>query len=168
PPSSVTILVTDDDTAGFTVTPVGGLVVHENGTPSTETFTVVLNSQPTNTVSIPSITSSNTSEITVSPASLSFTAGNWNTPQTVTITSVLDGMDDGDQNVNISFGNSTSADSKYNSTAIPAVTAINTDSNEPLVRIQNLSASSMLENGTSTITFEIRLSLKPNANVTIG
>lgn len=168
PPAQVTILVTDDDTAGFTVTPVGGLVVHENGTPSTETFTVVLNSQPTNSVSIPTITSSNTSEITVSPSSLNFTTGNWNTPQTVTITSVLDGIDDGDQNVNISFGNSSSTDPKYSSLSIPAVTAINTDSNEPLVRIQNLSASSMLENGSSTITFEIRLSLKPNANVTIG
>ncbi|MBM9589729.1 hypothetical protein JWG41_04690, partial [Leptospira sp. 201903075] len=168
PPAQVTILVTDDDTAGFTVTPVGGLVVHENGTPTTETFTVVLNSQPTNSVSIPTITSSNTSEITVSPSSLNFTTGNWNTPQTVTITSVLDGTDDGDQNVNISFGNSSSTDPKYSSLSIPAVTAINTDSNEPLVRIQNLSASSMVENGSSTITFEIRLSLKPNANVTIG
>ncbi|TGL35770.1 beta strand repeat-containing protein [Leptospira perdikensis] len=168
PPSQVTILVTDDDTAGFTVTPVGGLVVHENGTPTTETFTVVLNSQPTNSVSIPTITSSNTSEITVSPSSLNFTTGNWNTPQTVTITSVLDGLDDGDQNVNITFGNSSSSDPKYSSISIPAVTATNTDSNEPLVRIQNLSASSMVENGTSTITFEIRLSLKPNANVTIG
>lgn len=168
PPAQVTILVTDDDTAGFTVTPVGGLVVHENGTPSTETFTVVLNSQPTNSVSIPTITSSNTSEITVSPGSLNFTTGNWNTPQTITITSVLDGTDDGDQNVNISFGNSSSTDPKYSSLSIPAVTAINTDSNEPLVRIQNLSASSMVENGSSTITFEIRLSLKPNANVTIG
>lgn len=168
PPAQVTILVTDDDTAGFTVTPVGGLVVHENGTPSTETFTVVLNSEPTNSVSIPSITSSNTSEITVSPASLNFTTGNWNTPQTVTITSVLDGSDDGDQNVNISFGNSSSTDPKYNAISIAAVTAINTDSNEPLVRIQNLSASSMVENGSSTITFEIRLSLKPSSNVTIG
>lgn len=168
PPTQATIFVTDDDTAGFTVTPVGGLVVHENGTPSTETFTVVLNSQPTNSVSIPSITSSNTSEITVSPSSLNFTVGNWNTPQTVTITSVLDGSDDGDQNANITFGNSSSTDPKYNSIAIPAVTAINTDSNEPLVRIQNLSASSMTENGSSTITFEIRLSLKPSSNVTIG
>lgn len=168
PPTQVTILVTDDDTAGITATPVGGLVVHENGTPFTETFTVVLNSQPTNSVSIPSITSSNTSEITVSPSSLNFTTGNWNTPQTVTITSVLDGSDDGDQNVNISFGNSSSTDPKYNSISIPAVTAINTDSNEPLVRIQNLSASSIVENGSSTITFEIRLSLKPNSNVTIG
>ncbi|TGM46024.1 hypothetical protein EHQ95_15310 [Leptospira vanthielii] len=168
PPTQVTIFVTDDDTAGFTVTPVGGLVVHENGTPSTETFTVVLNSEPTNSVSVPSITSSNTSEITVSPASLNFTTGNWNTPQTVTIASVLDGSDDGDKNVNISFGNSSSTDPKYNSISIPAVAAINTDSNEPLVRIQNLSASSMVENGSSTITFEIRLSLKPNSNVTIG
>lgn len=168
PPSQVSISVTDDDTAGITVTPVGGLVVHENGTPFTETFTVVLNSQPTQTVNISSITSSNPSEITVSPASLSFTTANWNTPQTVTITSVLDGVDDGDQNVNINLSHSSSTDPKYNSIAIPAVTAINTDSNEPLVRIQNLSASSIVENGTSTITFEIRLSLKPNSNVTIG
>ncbi|TGK52839.1 beta strand repeat-containing protein [Leptospira bouyouniensis] len=168
PPTQVSFSVTDDDTAGITVTPIGGLVVHENGTPYTETFTVVLNSQPTQTVSIPTISSSNTSEITVSPASLSFTTANWNTPQTVTITSVLDGIDDGDQNVNINFSNSSSTDPKYNSISIPAVTAINTDSNEPLVRIQNLSASSIVENGTSTITFELRLSLKPNANVVIG
>ncbi|TGK99686.1 beta strand repeat-containing protein [Leptospira levettii] len=168
PPSQVSISVTDDDTAGITVTPVGGLVVHENGTPFTETFTVVLNSQPAQTVNLSSITSSNTSEITVSPSSLSFTTANWNTPQTVTITSVLDGVDDGDQNVNINFSNASSTDPKYNSMVIPAVTAINTDSNEPLVRIQNLSASSIVENGTSTLTFEIRLSLKPNSNVTIG
>ncbi|TGL25970.1 hypothetical protein EHQ46_00370 [Leptospira yanagawae] len=168
PPTQISFSVTDDDTAGITVTPVGGLVVHENGTPFTETFTVVLNSQPTQTVNLPTISSSNTSEITVSPSSLSFTAANWNTPQTVTITSVLDGTDDGDQNVNINFANSTSVDPKYNSLSIPSVTAINTDSNEPLVRIQNLSASSIVENGTSTITFEIRLSLKPNANVVIG
>ncbi|EOQ90235.1 putative lipoprotein [Leptospira yanagawae serovar Saopaulo str. Sao Paulo = ATCC 700523] len=168
PPTQISFFVTDDDTAGITVTPVGGLVVHENGTPFTETFTVVLNSQPTQTVNLPTVSSSNTSEITVSPSSLSFTAANWNTPQTVTITSVLDGTDDGDQNVNINFANSTSVDPKYNSLSIPSVTAINTDSNEPLVRIQNLSASSIVENGTSTITFEIRLSLKPNANVVIG
>ncbi|TGM56293.1 hypothetical protein EHQ91_15550 [Leptospira biflexa] len=168
PPTQVSFSVTDDDTAGVTVTPVGGLVVHENGTPFTETFTVVLNSQPTQTVNIPTISSSNTSEITVSPASLSFTTANWNTPQTVTITSVLDGNDDGDQNVNINLANTSSTDPKYNSIVIASVTAINTDSNEPLVRIQNLSASSIVEDGTSTITFEIRLSLKPNANVTIG
>ncbi|TGM05466.1 beta strand repeat-containing protein [Leptospira jelokensis] len=168
PPTQISFSVTDDDTAGITVTPVGGLVVHENGTPFTETFTVVLNSQPTQTVNLPTISSSNTSEITVSPTSLSFTTANWNTPQTVTITSVLDGTDDGDQNVNINFANSSSVDTKYNSLSIPAVTAINTDSNEPMVRIQNLSASSIVENGTSTITFEIRLSLKPNSNVVIG
>ncbi|XDD42284.1 beta strand repeat-containing protein [Leptospira sp. WS60.C2] len=168
PPSSIIFTVTDDDTAGFTVTPVGGLVVNENGTPFTETFTVVLNSQPTQTVNIATITSSNTSEITVSPASLSFTTANWNVAQTVTITTVLDGVDDGDKNVNINFSNSASSDPKYNAVSIPAVTAINTDSNEPLVRIQNLSGSTLSENGTSTITFEIRLSLKPDANVMIG
>ena len=32
----------------------------------------------------------------MAPSSLTFTAGNWSTPQTVTVTGVDDAMDDGD------------------------------------------------------------------------
>ena len=45
---NVGVTTTDDDTAGFTVTESGGTSVAESGT--TDTFTVVLNSEPTGNV----------------------------------------------------------------------------------------------------------------------
>jgi hypothetical protein len=53
------------------------------------TFSVALTSQPTGNVSV-AVSSSNTKEGTVSPASLAFTAANWATAQTVTVTGVDD------------------------------------------------------------------------------
>ena len=53
------------------------------------TYTVALASQPTGDVTV-SIEDHPPGRATVSPASLTFTADNWNTPQTVTITSTED------------------------------------------------------------------------------
>ncbi|MDF3820421.1 hypothetical protein P3G55_10945 [Leptospira sp. 96542] len=167
PPSSITIQVTDDDSAGIVVSPTSGLTVDENAGPLTTTFTVVLSSEPTGNVSIPSVNSNDTSEITVSPSSLIFTQANWNIAQAVTLSSVVDGVTDGNKNVNITFANATSVDPKYNALVIPAVTATNIDSLDPIVRIQNLSASTMPEDGSTIITVEIRLTILPASNVVI-
>ena len=91
-PSDVAAVNSDNDTAGFTVTPVNGLTTTEAG--GTDTFTIKLNSQPTANVSI-GLSSSDLSEGTVSPASVTFTASNWSTPKTVTIFGVDDKIDDG-------------------------------------------------------------------------
>ena len=56
---------------------------------------MVLNAQPTADVTI-GLSSSDTTEGTVAPASLTFTTGNWNVAQTVTVTGVDDALDDGD------------------------------------------------------------------------
>ncbi len=53
------------------------------------TYTVALASQPASDVTV-EISQRPTGRATVSPASLTFTADNWNTPQTVTITSTED------------------------------------------------------------------------------
>ena len=58
--------------------------------PGSDTFDVVLNSQPTADVTISAITSFDTGEVTVSTASLTFTTANWNLPQTVIVTGVDD------------------------------------------------------------------------------
>ena len=55
----------------------------------TGTYTVVLTSQPSNDVTV-SVDDHPAGRATVSPTSLTFTADNWNTPQTVTITSTED------------------------------------------------------------------------------
>ncbi|GIR37542.1 MAG: hypothetical protein CM15mP49_29270 [Actinomycetota bacterium] len=59
----------------------------------TDTFTVVLDAQPTSDVVI-ALTSSDTGEATIS-GSLTFTPANWDTPQTVTVTGVDDNLIDG-------------------------------------------------------------------------
>lgn len=169
PPVNFVFSVTDDDTAGFTISPSSGLLVSENGDPLTTTISVVLTSQPLSDVNFPTISSSNTSEITVSPSNLTFTSSNWNTPQLITLTSVLDGVDDTNQNLNIQFANTSSADSRYNNRTIASISATNVDSNQPIIELINLSGSSTFaENGAITRTLQVRLSARPDSNVTIG
>ena len=57
----------------------------------TSTFTVILDSEPTSNVVL-TVSSDNTAEGTVSPETLTFTTGNYNTPQTVTVTGVDDNL----------------------------------------------------------------------------
>ena len=95
---------------GITVTPSTDLTTTESG--GFDTFTVVLNTQPAADVAI-GLSSSDTTEGTVSSPSLTFTASNWNSPQTITITGVDDALDDGDISYTIT-GTATSADAHYN------------------------------------------------------
>src|SRR5204863_3352471 len=76
--ADVGVTNTDDDTAGITVIPTSGLTTTEGG--GTATFTVALTSQPTANVTI-GLSSSDLTEGTVAPASVTFTSGNWNTAQ---------------------------------------------------------------------------------------
>ena len=97
---TVSATTTDDDTAGFTVTASGGsTTVAETG--STDTFTVVLDAEPTSDVVI-DITSGDTGEATVT-SSLTFTSANWDTAQTVTVTGVNDSLIDSSQTSTITL-----------------------------------------------------------------
>ncbi|MFL3017785.1 MAG: hypothetical protein ACJZ2F_09725 [Acidimicrobiales bacterium] len=89
---TVSVATADNDVAGFTIAQSGGSTsVAETGT--TDTFTVVLNAQPASNVVL-AITSGDTGEATVTSA-LTFTSGNWNSAQTVTVTGVDDNLVDG-------------------------------------------------------------------------
>ena len=101
---------TDNDAAGITVTPTTGLTTTEAG--GTATFTVVLTTQPTADVTI-DLSSSDPTEGTVSPASLTFTTANWNVAQTVTVTGVDDVVVDGDVAYTIVTAAVTSGDPTY-------------------------------------------------------
>ena len=84
-PASAMVTVEDNDTRDVTVSTTA-LPVNEG---STGTYTVVLNSQPTASVTVtPSRTGS--SDVTFSPPTLTFTALNWNTAQQVTVTAAQD------------------------------------------------------------------------------
>ena len=89
-PRSLDVTVTDDDERGVTVSATA-LTVRE-GPDGGATYTVVLGSQPTSTVTVtPSVPSQPPgTNLSVSPQSLSFTADDWNEPQTVTVTAADD------------------------------------------------------------------------------
>ncbi len=98
---------------GFTVTPTSyPLQTTKSG--GTATFTVVLDRQPYANVTV-GVSSSNTGQGTVSPSTLTFTASNWDTPQTVTVT----GADDNNNQVGstaytIVLAAASSTDARYN------------------------------------------------------
>ena len=85
--TGTTVTIEDDDERGVTVTPTS-LTVAEGGG---KTYTVVLDSEPTADVTVtPSRTAGSSPDVTFSPASLTFTTGNWDTAQTVTVSAAED------------------------------------------------------------------------------
>ena len=78
-------------TCGNTIVSKTDAAVTEWG--DTDTFTVVLSSAPSSDVVV-SVTSDDTGEVTVSTSPLTFTSGNWNVPQTVTLTGIDDTVAD--------------------------------------------------------------------------
>ncbi len=111
---------------GITVAPNSGLETTQAG--GTATFSVVLNSPPASGVTIP-LSSSDTTEGTVSPTSLTFTPADWNVPQTVTVTGVSDGIDQGNVAYTIVAGAATSQDPGYNGMVASGVSVTNIDTN---------------------------------------
>ena len=89
--TGTTARVTDDDTRGVTVF-AAGVTVAEGGT---ETYTVVLQSQPTASVTVtPSVTDN--PDVTIDPSPLTFLTSTWETAQTVMVSAAedADGEDD--------------------------------------------------------------------------
>ena len=126
-PADATLTVTDDEAAGVTVSPTA-VTVEENG--GTDSFTVVLTSEPTANVTI-AVSSSDTGAATVSPTSLTFTSSNWSSPRTVTVTGVNDPLGNADHSATITHVVSDSGGYGGVTAADVAVTVL--DVNEPPV-----------------------------------
>ena len=85
PVDSASLLLVDDDDRGVTASPLA-VTVDEEGS---QTYTLVLDTQPTGDVAVRLSVSGNR-DVTVEPASLIFTLGNWNTARTVTVLAASD------------------------------------------------------------------------------
>ena len=122
----VVVTVTEDDTARVTVSPTT-LTVFEKG--GTVDYTVALTTQPTGDVTI-TPASGDTSVATVS-AALTFTTTDWNTPQTVTVTGMDDGIDNpSDRTATVTH---TIAGGDYGSVPVADVAVTAIDANQTLV-----------------------------------
>ncbi len=161
-PTDISLTNVDDETAGFTISSISGVTTEYGGT---STFTIKLNSQPTADVSI-AVSSSDTTEGTVSTASLTFTTTNWSTTQTVTVTGVNDSAVDGDQSYTILLGAASSSDSNYNALDPADVSVTNTDDETGGITVSSISGNTTESGGTATFT--VKLTSLPSANVTIA
>ena len=90
-PADVTLTLQDDDSRGVTLSR-NELEVDEGGE---ETYTVVLDTEPTETVTVTPSRSSGDADVTVSDA-LTFTKSDWSTAQTVTVSAAQDADTDND------------------------------------------------------------------------
>jgi hypothetical protein len=153
----------DNSSIGYTLTESGGSTDIIEGT--TDTFDIVLNSAPTDNITI-TVTTPNTGDVLISNAggslspdnttlTLTFTPLNWNTPQSVTVTGVEDATDEGGGTtaVNLTVSLTASLDTDWVPADIPdsTITANLTDSQAtgPPSQITDLAVT---DNGTQTIT----------------
>ncbi|MEA5604254.1 beta strand repeat-containing protein [Nostoc sp. UHCC 0252] len=140
--------ITDDDKAGFTISPANGLITNEAG--GTADFNIQLTTQPTADVTL-TLSSSKMSEGTVSVPTVTFTAANWNTPQTITVTGVDDGIGDDNIAYQIVTSKAVSTDIKYNNLNPADIDVINIKSGNEVSSIitGTALANTLLLQGTS-------------------
>ena len=157
---TVTVTTTDDDTAGFTIAESsGGTSVTEAG--STDTFTVVLDAEPTSDVVL-SVVSGDTGEATVSAASLTFTPSNWNTAQTITVTGVDESVDDGNQSTTVTISVvDASSDNTFDPLADQTVTVTTTDDDTAGFTLAETGGATSVTEAGSTDTFTVVLDAEP-------
>jgi hypothetical protein len=165
-PSSVSVDNTDNDSPGITVSPISGVTTEAGGTAS---FTVVLNSQPFENVTV-NFNTNLATEGTPSTTSLLFTAGvggTWNVPQTVLVTGVDDSVADGNQSYAIVFTATTSNDMAYATLTPPANVAITNNDNDSAGIIVSAISGHTTEAGGAA-TFTVKLNSQPQGTVTVS
>ncbi len=163
--SDVSVTLTDDDTADITVTQTdGSTATTEAG--GTDTINVVLDTKPSSNVTI-AVSSSDISEGTVDKSSLVFTAANWNTPQTVTVTGEDDNLVDGDLSYNIVLAAAVSSDRNYNGKDPADVTVTNTDDDAGVTLSPTRVTVTEASGSSNTATYTVVLDAQPSSNVTV-
>lgn len=165
PTTYAVITTVDDDTvqASALVSRADVLTTEAGGF---ATFTVALGSAPSAVVTF-QVQSSDTTEGTVSPSTLSFGALNWASPQTVTVTGVNDVDDDGDVAYTVRLLPASSADPVYSQLDPADVAAINTDDDASALVVSAPNPLSTAESGAAA-TFTVRLATRPAANVQVA
>ena len=151
--------VTDDDTGSVTITESATTTdVTEGG--ATDTYDVVLDFEPSATVTI---AMASDPQATTSPATLTFTTGNWSTPQTVTVSAVDDAVVEEPHTGTISH---TASGGSYDGVSISNVVANITD-NDASVTITETGGSTDITEGGATDTYDVVLDSQPAATTTI-
>ena len=154
--SSVVANITDNDTASVTVTETAASTdVVEGG--ATDTYDVVLDLEPSGTVTI---ALSPDADVSLSTTTLAFTTVNWATPQTVTVTAVDDAVVEGAHTGTITHS---ASGGSYDGVSISNVVANVTDNDTVSVTITETAASTDVVEGGAVDTYDLVLDQVPSA-----
>lgn len=165
PIPSVNVPITDNDLSGVSIVESGGTTnVTEGG--ATDSYTVVLNSEPTSDVTIAVNASGQLRVDGNTSLNLTFTPANWNTAQTVIVNAVDDGVPEGSHAGTITH-NSTSLDTNYNNTLILSSISVAITDNAGVLIVQSSGATTATEGGAGD-SYTVALTSPPTANVTIA
>ena len=144
--------------AGITVSK-STVTVEESGT--TNSFTVVLDTQPETSVTL-SATNSETTQFNISLSYLTFTNANWNAPQTITLTPTSDDVADGDTSATITFSVlDATSDDTYDNVADVTVAVTVSDNNTCDVTVVETNGTTMVTEAATTDTFTVKLAAQP-------
>ncbi|MFZ2682270.1 MAG: hypothetical protein WAZ14_04220 [Patescibacteria group bacterium] len=158
--------VTDNDTSSITVSAISGNTTEAGGT---ATFTVVLETEPSDTVTIAVATNDDSEGAVTSGGTLTFTVGDYSTPQTVTVTGADDDLDDGDVAYMIILGAAVSNDLIYNGLNPADVDVTNTDNDTAgITVVESGGATSVDELGATSDDYTLVLTSEPTSDVAIS
>ena len=155
--SEVEVTVTDDEMAGVSIAPAE-LTIAEGGSDSYE---VVLTSKPPHEVTV-TISRSGDTDIDRDPDRLTFSSSNWNTAQTVTVSTAQDG--DGIDDAATLSHTVTSTDADYNGIGVSEVAVTVTDNEAAGVSIGPAQLT-IAEGGSDS--YEVVLTSQPSHDVTV-
>ena len=163
-PVNYVIQILDNETAGFSLSPVSGSLAE--GNIQTASVSVVLTAAPLTNV-IVDVQSLDTTEVTLGVTSLTFTPSNWNTAQTVTLTSVDELLVDGTQVVSITASINSASDAAFTSLATQTVSLSHLDNDTPGFTLSALTGT-LTEASTQTASFTMVLDAQPASDVIIN
>ena len=153
------------ETSGLVFSSTGVSVTEAAGAGRTATYTVSLRSQPTADVSV-ALASSNNDAATVSPATLTFTTGDWRNAQTVTVTAVDDEIDNTpERTATIAH---TASGGGYGAVTGEVAVSVSDDESRGLKISRNLVTVTEAAGSAHTATYTVALTSQPTAGVTVS
>ena len=155
--ATLPVMVVDDDRA--IVLSKTALSVDE-GSAAGSTYTVNLATEPSETVTV-AVSGHTGTDVSVDTASLTFTTGNWNTAQTVTVTAAED--DDGADDT-VTLTHTATGGNYAGETATLAVTV---DDDETVKVVLSETALSVDEEDDTGATYTVKLATEPTEDVTV-
>ena len=150
--AELTVTIDEDDVPSVTVSD-RSLTVREGGS---NTYTVVLDKEPSTSVTVTVTVPSNT-DLTVIPPSLTFTTQNWDTPKTFTVNAADDDMNLPDRSVTLTHE---ASGGEYAEVSVASVRVTVEDNDDPGIAV-SVPRLTVPEGGDNTYT--VKLDTEPTA-----